>query len=114
MADYHSILAKAVEPLNPNTPKARQRIYDRARSVMRSTVESTVPPIHAVDAAIAKIALEAAITKVEAESVHRNSPASTATAPPLSPSCELASSPNERAASLASDGRPHRRKIGQA
>jgi hypothetical protein len=108
MADYYTILAKAVDTLDPNT--ARARLYDRARSTM---LQSTVPPICAVDAAIAKIALEAAITKVEAESVHRNSPASTATAPPLSPSCELASSPNERAASLASDGRPTGTKSGR-
>jgi hypothetical protein len=75
MADYQSLLAKAVDALDPNTPGARQRIYDRARSAMCSTIESTVPPIHAVDVATARIALEAAITKVEAEAVHRNSPA---------------------------------------
>jgi hypothetical protein len=113
MADYHSLLAKAVDALDPNTPGARQRIYDRARSAMCSTIESTVPPIHAVDVATARIALEAAITKVEAEAVHRNSPAPTATAPPLSPSSELASSPDERAASLASDGRRSGTKSGR-
>jgi hypothetical protein len=31
MADYHSILAKAVDALDPNTARARQRTYDRAR-----------------------------------------------------------------------------------
>jgi hypothetical protein len=43
MADYHSILAKAVDALDPNTPRARQRVYSRARSAMRSTIESTEP-----------------------------------------------------------------------
>jgi hypothetical protein len=42
MADYHSLLAKAVDALDPNTPGARQRIYHRARSAMCSTIESTV------------------------------------------------------------------------
>jgi hypothetical protein len=40
MADYQSLLAKAVDALDPNTPGARQRIYDRARSAMCSTIES--------------------------------------------------------------------------
>jgi hypothetical protein len=71
MGDYHSILAKAVSALAPNTATARQRIYERARSAMSSTFESTVPPIHAADVASAKIVLEAAIMKVEAEAVHR-------------------------------------------
>ena len=65
MADYHSLLAKAVDTLDPNTAGARQRIYDRARSTMRSTVQSTVLHICVVDVATAKIAMEAAITKVE-------------------------------------------------
>jgi hypothetical protein len=91
MTDYHSILAKAVDALDPNTPRARQRIYERARSAMSSTIESTVPPINAADVATAKIALEAAITKVEAEAVHRNSAAaSAAIASPLRPISEAA------------------------
>jgi hypothetical protein len=78
MADYYTILAKAVDTLDPNTASARRRIYDRARSTMRSTVQSTVLHICVVDVATAKIAMEAAITKVEAETVHRNSAASAA------------------------------------
>jgi hypothetical protein len=57
---------------------------------MSSTIESTLPPIHAADAN-ARIALEVAITKVEVEAVHRNSAAaSSAVAPPFS---EAAPSP---------------------
>jgi hypothetical protein len=98
MADYFTILAKAVDALDPNTARARQRTYDRARSTMSSTIESAVPPIHAADIATARIALEVAITKVEAEAVHRNSVArSSAIAPLLS---EAAPSPEEHAAPL--------------
>jgi hypothetical protein len=56
---------------------------------MSSTIESTVPRINAADVATAKIALEAAITKVEAEAVHRKSAAaSAAIASPLRPISE--------------------------
>ena len=113
MADYHSLLAKAVDALDPNTPGARQRIYDRARSAMCSTIESTVPPIHAVDVATARIALEAAITKVEARRsieipLHR----------PLQPrhSVRVASSPvpqtNARQAWPAMGAAPARSRAG--
>jgi hypothetical protein len=111
MADYYTILAKAVDTLVPNTAGGRQRIYDRARSTMRSTIQSTVPPICAVDVATAKVALEAAITKVEAEAVHRNSPASTA--PPLSPGSEPATSPDEREAGLVRGGQRSGTKSGR-
>jgi hypothetical protein len=113
MADYYTILAKAVDALDPNTPGARQRIYDRARSAMCSTIESTVPPIHAVDVATARIALEAAITKIEAEAVHRLCPVSNAIAPPLSQRTEPRSSPNERAARVVSGGQRSGTKSGR-
>jgi hypothetical protein len=111
MTDYHSILAKAVDALDPNTARARQRIYDRARSAMSSTIETAVSPIHATDVATARIALEAAITKVEAETVHRNSAAASAAIAPLFN--EAAPSPEEHAAGLVRGGRRSDTKSGR-
>jgi hypothetical protein len=44
MADYYSILAKAVNALDPNTGMARQQLYQRARSAMISELENAYRP----------------------------------------------------------------------
>jgi hypothetical protein len=78
MADYYSILAKAVDALDPNTATARAQLYARARSAMISKLEGDAAiPGSAV--AAAKIALESAITRVEAAAIIRQ-PIPTATA----------------------------------
>ena len=47
MADYYSnysILAEAVNALDPNTGMSRQQLYQRARSAMISELENVYPP----------------------------------------------------------------------
>ena len=58
MADYYSILAKAVNALDPNTGMARQQLYQRARSAMISELENVYPPFRRSEIATAEIALE--------------------------------------------------------
>jgi hypothetical protein len=72
-ADYYSIVAKAVGALDPNTKRARQKLYERARSAMISEMESAYPPFHGSEIAAAKMSLENAIEKVEADAVRRRS-----------------------------------------
>jgi hypothetical protein len=50
MADYYSILAKAVEALDPNTAAARQQLYDRARAAIIAKLERAMPPFDGADA----------------------------------------------------------------
>jgi hypothetical protein len=70
MADYYSILAKAVEALDPNTALARHQLSERARAAMISKLEGDAAiPGSAV--AAARIALESGIARVEAEAIHR-------------------------------------------
>jgi len=70
MADYYSILAKAVDALDPNTAAARAQLYERARSAMMSKLEGDAAiPKSAV--AAARIALESAIARVEAAAIFR-------------------------------------------
>jgi hypothetical protein len=72
-ADYYSIVAKAVGALDPNTRRARQQLYERARSAMISEMEGAYPPFHGSEIAAAKMSLENAIEKVEADAVRRRS-----------------------------------------
>jgi hypothetical protein len=72
MADYYSILANAINALDPNTGMARQQLYQRARFAMISELENLYPPFRRSEIATAEIALESAIEKAEAEAVRRS------------------------------------------
>jgi hypothetical protein len=84
MADYHSIIAKAVSALDLNTEKARRRLYERARAALRSKMHSAYPPFPRSQIAAAEMSLEMAIEAVEAEAVREQSAklATLATFPP--------------------------------
>jgi hypothetical protein len=69
MADYYSIISKAVSALDLNTEKARRRLYERARAALRSKMHSAYPPFHRSEIAAAEMSLEMAIEAVEAEAV---------------------------------------------
>jgi hypothetical protein len=69
MADYYSLIAKAVGALDLNTEKARRRLYERARTAVRSRMHGAYPPFHRSDIAAAELSLEMAIEAVEAEAV---------------------------------------------
>jgi hypothetical protein len=73
MADYRSIIAKAVSALDLNTEKARRRLYERARTAFRSKMYSAYPPFHRSEIAAEEMALEMAIEAVEAEAVREQS-----------------------------------------
>jgi hypothetical protein len=67
MADYYPLIAKAVAALVPNTPEARQGIYERARTALSRQLASIDPPPAAavVDREIG--ALEGVIRRIESE-----------------------------------------------
>jgi hypothetical protein len=67
MADYYSILAGAIRSLDPNTPAARRRLYDRARSALLSEMQKAYPPIARSEILGAQMALDTAIGQVEAD-----------------------------------------------
>jgi hypothetical protein len=94
MADYHSIIAKAVSALDLNTEKARWRLYERARAALRSKMHSAYPPFHRSQIAAAEMSLEMAIEAVEAEAVHEQSATlATLTTSPLPASVSVTPSP---------------------
>ena len=67
MADYYSILVRAVSSLDPNTPAARRRLYDRACSALLSEMQNAYPPIARSEIMVAQMALDTAIGQVEAD-----------------------------------------------
>src|SRR5579863_246719 len=83
MADYHPLIARAVEGLQNSTGEARRALYERARAALVSQLRSIEPALSEADITRERLALEDAIRKVEAESV-RKARAERA-APPRSP-----------------------------
>jgi hypothetical protein len=80
VADYHSVIDKAVSALDLNTEKARRRLYERARAALRSEMHSAYPPFHRSEIAAAEMSLEMAIEAVEADAVRRQRANSATTA----------------------------------
>jgi hypothetical protein len=65
MADYYSLLSRAVQGLDKSTSDARRALYDRVRTVMMEQLHSQQPTLS--DLVKQQLALEEAIKKVEAE-----------------------------------------------
>jgi hypothetical protein len=67
MADYYSVIARAVSRLPSKTDEARHSIYERARTVVQQSLRSHDPPLSPTELATEQFALEAAISRVETE-----------------------------------------------
>ncbi len=67
MADYHSLLTRAVANLpSAGTPATRQAIYGRARKALLEQLRSLRPPLPESDIGREESALDAAIAQIEA------------------------------------------------
>jgi hypothetical protein len=71
MADYHPLIARAVEGLDNSTGEARRSLYERARTALVSQLRSIEPALSEADITRERLALEDAIRRVEAESVRK-------------------------------------------
>ena len=71
MADYHPLIARAVDGLGTSTGEARRALYERARAALVSQLRSIKPPLAEADITRERLALEDAIRKVEAEAVRK-------------------------------------------
>jgi hypothetical protein len=67
MADYYSILTRAVRALDHNTPAARRRLYGRARAAFLAEMRRAYPPLDHYEIMLARKSLEDAIGKVETQ-----------------------------------------------
>jgi len=68
MADYFSLLARAVAGLDRNTAENRRALYERARTALLADLRATKPALLESDIYRQQIALEEAIKKVESSS----------------------------------------------
>lgn len=67
MADFSAVLKKTIEALSENTPAARERIYQKARTTIENKLAGMDPAPSAAVADRQRKLLEDAIAKVEAE-----------------------------------------------
>src|SRR5271169_266618 len=85
MADYHPLIARAVEGLGTGSGEARRSLYERARAALVSQLRGIEPPLSEADITRERLALEDAIRKVEAEAVRKARGEPRPMAPPLRP-----------------------------
>ena len=83
MADYHSLLMRAVANLpNAGTPETRAAIYGRARKALLEQLRSLRPPLPESDITREERALDAAIAEIEGRYGSQEPAAPLASAPP--------------------------------
>ncbi len=71
MADYYSVLARAIVNLETADSAAREELYERARSIIIAELRKQNPKISALTITREQAALEAAIRRLEAELLPR-------------------------------------------
>ncbi len=104
MADYHPLIARAVDGLGTSTGEARRALYERARAALVAQLRGIEPPLSEADITRERLALEDAIRKVEAETVRKSRAEPRPAAPPLRPNRA-----RRQAANSAAAGMPPRR-----
>jgi hypothetical protein len=106
MADYHSLLMRAVTNLpSAGTPATREAIYVRARKALIDQLRSLRPPLPEGDIAREANALDAAIAQIEAKYGPQNAapsaPSTLAAAPTSPPAGKPGAPPSPKAAAPA-------------
>jgi hypothetical protein len=68
MADYYSLIKKAVDRLVPNAPReSRWALYERARIAQLTQLRAISPPISETEITCEQLALEEAVRRIEVE-----------------------------------------------
>jgi hypothetical protein len=72
MADYYSLISRAIAALPQQTPDSRQAVYERARKALFNQLRGIQPPVAEADIAAEGRALEEAIARLELELAAKN------------------------------------------
>jgi hypothetical protein len=69
MADYYQLISNAVADLDNKTSESRRAFYDRARATLADQLRKVDPPLSEMFIEHERMALEDAISKVEADAI---------------------------------------------
>ena len=83
MADYYSLISRAISALPASSFDAREAVYARARAALVSQLKNIQPPVDEADIRAESRALEEAITRIELEIATKAAPGQSTT--PASP-----------------------------
>jgi hypothetical protein len=67
MADYYALISDGVAALDKKTSEARREFYDRARAILADKLRNADPPLSEAIIEQERLALEDAVSKVEAD-----------------------------------------------
>jgi hypothetical protein len=67
MADYYSVVVRAVAGLNPSTRHARREIYDRELASLLAQLREVKPALSKFELTLERLEFEAAVRKFEDE-----------------------------------------------
>lgn len=74
MADYYSLISRAVAGLDPDAPRERRRaLYERARAAQLTQLRTISPPLSEAEITCEQLALQEAVSRVEGEAAQRAS-----------------------------------------
>ena len=85
MADYNSILTRAINALADNNETARAKIYDKARAALMRQLSSLEPTLSPEEISKQRLQLEDSITELEAQFGGEPAPVAEPVAPPPPP-----------------------------
>jgi hypothetical protein len=69
MADYYHLISDAIAALDKKTSETRHAFYDRARASLANNLRKADPPLSEIFIEHERLALEDAISKVEADAI---------------------------------------------
>ncbi|WP_156829315.1 hypothetical protein [Amorphus coralli] len=92
MADFHTVLKRAVSALPDKSGPNRRAVYDKARKALLKQLQSLDPPLPAQEVTQQRLALEDAIRKLEAE-IARAGRSTPSAASPTAPAAARPSAP---------------------
>jgi len=79
MAEYYTVLKRAIAGIDPNVAEARRAVYDKARNALIGQLKAVDPPLTTAEISRQRLELEEAIRRVERESAGIGAP------PPVPP-----------------------------